>query len=209
MKININLALLARLASFLGFVILLCLLAEFRTGDVDAVDQDQLALGIGHVFDSNASIPSKSIFEPPLRTNGRDLIDSRNVSVRLVSINWYGASDIDFVPGGLSVRHRDDIALLIRRMGFNSVRLPYSDELVRRNPLLPTEHLSANRDLVGKTALEVYTAVVRSLTQAGLFVIPNNHITKSTWCCGANLCDASWANDWLGPICTLRQTEEN
>ncbi|KAF2098991.1 glycoside hydrolase [Rhizodiscina lignyota] len=144
----------------------------------------------------------------PVVTNGREILDARNRSVHLKSVNWYGASDVKFVVAGLATRHRDDIAKTIRRMGFNSVRLPYSDELVYTNPPIPADELAANQDLIGHSALDVYTSVINSLTDAGLLVIPNNHITQATWCCGANLCDTAWSNDWLGPICRVKQTEK-
>lgn len=163
-------------------------------------------------FDANsATLP----FTPPFRTKGRHILDARNASVKLTSVNWYGASDVNFIPSGLDVRHRDDIAALIRGLGFNSVRLPYSDEMVRKNALIDAQLLAANLDLVpdgekGARALDVFTAVVESLTAAGLLVIVNNHITQATWCCGANLCDAGWSNDWLGGslLCRVSQTEE-
>ena len=144
---------------------------------------------------------------PPLSTSGRNIIDKHGERVQLISVNWYGASDIDFVPGGLDVQHRDNISSIIRRMGFNSVRLPYSDELVRVNPLVDEKFLAANEDLLGMSALDVFHAVIESLTSHGLFVIPNDHITQATWCCGANLCDAQWENSWLWPFCRVQQTE--
>lgn len=155
-------------------------------------------------------------FTPPFHTKGRHILDSDGVPLKLASINWYGASDIDFVPGGLDVRHRDDIAQLIRQLGFNSVRLPYADEIVRDNPVINEEVIIKNLDLCDKNpsvplrALDVFHAVVESLTAAGLLVIVNNHITQATWCCGANPCDAGWSNDWfLGRVfCRVPQSEE-
>jgi endoglucanase len=155
----------------------------------------------------NSSISTIPDFLPPFRAKGRQILDAFNSSVRLKSINWYGASDIYFVPSGLDIQHRHEIATLIRRMGFNSVRLPYSDEMVVNNPSIPEEHLLANPDLIGLRALDVYAAAVQSLTAAGILVIINNHITQATWCCGINPCDSGWANDWLGPLCRIRQTE--
>jgi endoglucanase len=146
-------------------------------------------------------------FYPPLRTKGRDILDARDKRVKLASVNWYGGSDELFVPGGLDVRHRSEIARLIRRLGFNSVRLPYSDEMVVKNPLIPASLLDANTDLIGSRALDVFEAVVASLTDEGIVVIVNNHITQATWCCGANPCDAAWYNDYLGSLCRVRQTE--
>ena len=154
---------------------------------------------------SNASAPSPAA---PLDTRGRYIVDRHGSRFKLISLNWYGASDELFVPGGLDVKNRHDIARTIRRLGFNSVRLPYSDEMVRKNPPIEPGLLAANADLVGHTALQVYGAVVESLTESGVAVIINNHITQARWCCDANPCDGRWANDFLGPLCRVRQTEE-
>ncbi|KAJ4290698.1 hypothetical protein N0V88_006446 [Collariella sp. IMI 366227] len=151
---------------------------------------------------------SSSAYALPLRTRGRDIVDAQGRRFKLSSVNWYGASDEQFIPGGLDVRHRSEIAQTVRRMGFNSVRLPYSDEMVMENPLVLPHLLGANPDLVGMRALDVFVAVVEALTEAGLAVVVNNHITTATWCCGADPCDAGWANDHLpAMMCRVRQTE--
>ncbi|KAI1468925.1 glycoside hydrolase family 5 protein [Daldinia caldariorum] len=144
----------------------------------------------------------------PLRTQGRNIVDATGRRFKLASVNWYGASDELFIPGGLDVQHRSVIATTIRLLGFNSVRLPYSDELVIRNPHILPHLLTANPDLVGLRALDILQAVVEALTDAGIAVIINNHITSATWCCGADPCDAGWANDQFGPLCKVSQTEE-
>ena len=153
--------------------------------------------------------PAPPQFAPPLRAVGRYIIDQNGERVKLKSVNWYGASDIYFAPMGLDMRHRDQIAALIRHMGFNSVRLPYSDELVIKNPIVEKALLKANPDLIGKDAMAVYAAVVKALSDAGLAVIPNNHITQATWCCGTHwddTCDAFVSNDWY-PWCRVKQSE--
>lgn len=144
----------------------------------------------------------------PLRTRGRNVVDQDGKRFRLASINWYGASDELFVTGGLDVLHRDEIASTIKRLGFNSVRLPYADEMVMRNPRIDAELVLANPDLAGLPAMDVFEAVTTALTDAGLAVIINDHITSATWCCGANPCDAAWTNSYLGPICRVKMSEE-
>ncbi|RKK66323.1 hypothetical protein BFJ69_g15508 [Fusarium oxysporum] len=144
----------------------------------------------------------------PLRTRGRDIVDVNGRRFKLASVNWYGASDEFFVAGGLDIQHRDDIAKTIKKLGFNSVRLPYADELVIKNPVVEEKHLRANPDLVGLRALDIFHIIVQTLTKSGIAVIVNNHITSATWCCGADPCDAGWSNDHLGPICRVRQTED-
>lgn len=145
----------------------------------------------------------------PLSTRGRDIVDTTGKRFKLSSINWYGASDELFIPGGLDIQHRSTIAATIRRLGFNSVRLPYADELVTLNPLILPHLLTANPDLMGLRALDILEACATALTDAGLAVIINNHITHATWCCGADPCDAGWANDHLGPLCRVSQTEDD
>lgn len=182
----------------------------------------EIALGVPWVPDRSARLFSqRPLPEPqpesfldtggyklPLRARGRDVVDSTGRRFKLASVNWYGGSDEHFIPGGLDVCHRDDIARTIRRMGFNSVRLPYSDEMVMRNPTILPHRLAANQDLVGRRALDVFAAVVEALTAQGIAVIVNNHITSATWCCGADPCDAGWANDHLPAVlCRVRQTE--
>ena len=140
-------------------------------------------------------------FTSPLQTAGRHIVDANGKRFKLASINWYGASDIFFVPMGLDVRHRSDIAKTIRKMGFNSVRFPYSDQMVIENPVIDPKHLQANLDLLepyhkhregvdqtrldegiaGPRALDVYNACVQAMTDEGIAVIPNNHITNAAW----------------------------
>ncbi|KAI1862281.1 hypothetical protein JX265_005562 [Neoarthrinium moseri] len=153
-----------------------------------------------------ASIASYAL---PLSTKGRDIVDTHGRRFKLSSVNWYGASDELFIPGGLDVQHRSVIAQSIRMLGFNSVRLPYADEMVMLNPHILPHLLTANPDLVGMRALDIFEACVTALTDAGIAVIVNNHITTATWCCGADPCDAGWANDHLGPLCRVSQSEED
>ncbi|KAL1893624.1 hypothetical protein Cpir12675_004055 [Ceratocystis pirilliformis] len=142
----------------------------------------------------------------PLRTSGRNVVDQQGRRFKVAAVNWYGASDELFVPGGLDIRHRSKIATLIRDLGFNTVRLPYSDELVRTNPVIPARHIAANPDLIGLRALDVFHATVHALVGSGIAVIINNHITQARWCCDADPCDAGWSNSHLGSICPVRQT---
>lgn len=232
MAMAIPVAMARRRRCHVSCLVLICgiLVCVLWVSSLRRIDETRLSPGVvlsestGQTIMSvqnNNPTTSTTTFTPPFRTKGRHILDARNKVVKLTSINWYGASDIKFIPSGLDVRHRDDIAALIRRMGFNSVRLPYSDEMVRRNPRIDPDLLAGNKDLIppedsvcgennAARALDVFTAVVESLTAAGLLVIVNNHITQATWCCGANLCDGGWSNDWLGGrvLCRVSQTEE-
>jgi endoglucanase len=148
------------------------------------------------IQDLDENVASKASFVPPLRTAGRYIVDSNDQRFKLASVNWYGASDVIFAPMGLDVRHRSEIAATIRKMGFNSVRFPYSDQAVIDNPVVDPAFLSANLDLFDgyefgqnfagglentPRALDVYKACVEAMTDAGIAVIINNHITNAHW----------------------------
>lgn len=141
-----------------------------------------------------------------LHTSGKWIVDGDGHRVKLVSVNWFGAESGEFVVGGLDRQPLDRIAALIRRGGFNSVRLPWSNELVEKNPVVDPAYLTANPRLKGEHALDVLDAVIAALGRHGLMVILDNHRSRADWCCdeahGDGLWhtpaypESSWIADW-------------
>ena len=130
--------------------------------------------------------------------------------VTLASINWYGAEQADFVPGGLQCQSLSTIASEIKQMGFNSVRLPWSNAMLEQNPqpcpegqpasllvCIPPEVLTANPTLQHEHAMNIYAQVVSALTNAGLMVILDNHGTDAAWTPGNfNLSGLWWGGQF-------------
>jgi endoglucanase len=131
----------------------------------------------------------------PLSTSGRFIVDKNGRRVRLVGVNWYGASEDVGVPAGLDRVDRGTLAGLIAAQGFNSVRLPFSVWMTEQGAPVPQQALAANPDLLGKTPLEVYDACVKALTDKGLIVIPNCHLLDFGWCCNDDDANGLWFND--------------
>lgn len=141
-----------------------------------------------------------------LHTDGRWIVDRHGHRVKLASVNWSGAETQAFTVGGLDVRKLRDLAALVAAGGFNSVRIPWSNELVERNPVVPAQYLSANPQLQGKRALKVLDAVVAALGRHGVMVVLDNHRSRADWCCdeahGDGLWytpqypESSWIADW-------------
>ena len=107
--------------------------------------------------------------------------------VRLRCVNWYGAHMESFVAVGLDRRSCGAIADSIVSIGANCVRIPLSVELVVQNPT-PSASAIAGIDRSQcnvSTALDVLDCQVRALTQRGLMVILNNHVSFAGWV-GAN-----------------------
>jgi hypothetical protein len=137
--------------------------------------------------------------ELPLQTQSRWIVDQSGQRVKLASVSWYGAEEADFVPGGLQCQSIATIAGEIAEMGFNSVRLPWSNAMFEedpstcsgsdlaesdagaRDPCIPPEVIAANPALVGSTALDIYQDVVNALAADHIMVILDDHSTDATW----------------------------
>ncbi len=142
----------------------------------------------------------------PLHTNGRWIVDSNGNRVKLNGVNWYGAEEEDFVPAGLELESLDSIAAGIRGMGFNTVRLPWSNQLVETNPVVSNYAVAANPQFEGAHAMDVFDAVVEALARHGVMIILDNHMSNANWCCSntdgntlwynAQYPESSWIADW-------------
>jgi endoglucanase len=144
--------------------------------------------------------------KPPLHTNGHHILDAAGHQVRLTSVNWYGFDQQDFVAGGLDHAPLATIVQEIVDLGVNSVRLPWANETVERNPQVPDYALKANPQLKGKHAMEVMDAVIHALADARIMVVLDNHVSRADWCCSdgdgnglwynAEYPESKWLADW-------------
>ncbi|MGX1507417.1 UNVERIFIED_CONTAM: aryl-phospho-beta-D-glucosidase BglC (GH1 family) [Streptomyces graminofaciens] len=171
-----------------------------------------------------SALSSATDWTPPLSTRGRYIVDAHGNRFKLRSGNWHGASGTwtgtgdreaaanhhagekaDRIPLGLDRAPVSEIVAGFRELGLNSVRLPFSNEMVHDRRVVADASVAANPALRGRTPLQVYDAVVAALTGAGLAVILNNHTNTTRWCCGvdgnerwnASRSDAEWEADWL------------
>lgn len=163
-------------------------------------------------------------WQPPLSTRGRYIVDAAGDRFRLKSANWDGAQgswtgsgdtadpanhhagqDSHGIPLGLD---RVPLATLLadfHALGVNSVRLPFSNEMIHATSPVPDAAVAANPRLRGKTPLEVFDAVVSALTADDFAVVLNNHTHTSRWCCGVDGNERwnsgqdtrRWADDWV------------
>jgi endoglucanase len=166
-------------------------------------------------------------WQAPLHTSGRWIVDALGNRLRLVSGNWHGASgtwDGTGDPADPAHNHAGEVSRQIplgldrapitqilagfHELGINSIRLPFSNEMIHDPQPIPDAAVAANPGLRGRTPLQVYDAVVQALTGDGFAVILNNHTTTSRWCCGLDgnerwntaQTTAQWETDWLAMI---------
>src|SRR5208282_102415 len=142
----------------------------------------------------------------PLHTSGQYIVDSNGVRVHLNAFNWYGSESTDFVVEGLEAQPLNSIVATIKGLGFNAVRLLWSNQMVESNPVVGNYALAANPNLEGQHALTIFDTVVNTLTSAGIMVILDNHMSNAGWCCSttdnnelwynSSYPEANWVADW-------------
>ncbi|MGH2441926.1 MAG: glycoside hydrolase family 5 protein [Chloroflexota bacterium] len=121
-----------------------------------------------------ASIPTA------LHAQGTQIQDAFGDPVMLQGVNWYGFEQQDFVAGGLDFRSYQDILMSIKQMGYNTVRLPFSNQMVEQNPVV-TDHLNANPELRGFHALDIMDRIIATAGALGLRIILDDHRSDAGW----------------------------
>jgi len=130
----------------------------------------------------------------PLHTDGRGIVDSDGRVIRLTSVNWYGFDEKEYVAGGLDHAPLATIVEQIRLTGVNSVRLPWANETLERNPVVADYAVKANPQFKGMRAIAVMDAVIEALASAHLMVILDNHVSRADWCCSETDGNGLWYN---------------
>jgi aryl-phospho-beta-D-glucosidase BglC (GH1 family) len=171
-----------------------------------------------------ATTSAADTWQPPLSTQGRYIVDARGNRFRLKSANWDGAQgswtgsgnipdpanhhagqDSYGIPLGLDRAPLPALLADFHELGINSIRLPFSNEMIHATAPVPDVAVAANPQLRGRTPLQIYDAVVAALTQDGFAVILNNHTNTSRWCCGidgnerwnSSQSTQQWTDDWV------------
>src|SRR5581483_4093305 len=92
-------------------------------------------------------------------TSGAQILDCDHRPVRIAGVTWYGAESTKWVPAGLDFQPYTKIMRLVKKLGYNVIRLSFSNEMVERDPIV-REGVAANRQFLGKPALDVFDAIV-------------------------------------------------
>ena len=142
-------------------------------------------------------------------TSGSQILDANGNPVRIAGINWYGFETPDEIAHGLWSQDYHTIVNDIKNLGYNTIRIPFSDQMVE-TPMVP-QNLSfsnstgggINTDLKGLNALQDLQKIVAAAGAAGLKVILDDHRSEAgesaeqngLWYTGTYT-NQDWLNDW-------------
>jgi endoglucanase len=141
-------------------------------------------------------------------TSGSKILDANGTPVRIAGINWYGFETTDHLVHGLYAQDYKTVLDTIKALGYNVIRIPFSNELVESNPI-PTNFTTsaagkaANTALIGQHALTDLDTIVSYAGSIGLRIILDNHRSEAgnsseasgLWYTRAYP-RASWLADW-------------
>jgi endoglucanase len=141
-------------------------------------------------------------------TSGNKILDSNGDEVRMAGINWYGFETPDYLVHGLWAQDYHTVLNTIKSLGYNVIRIPFSNQMVESNPV-PTNYTTyanggaVNQALAGQTALTDLDTIVAYAGSIGLRVILDNHRSEAGESNEANglwytsaYPQASWIADW-------------
>ncbi|MDC2959752.1 cellulase family glycosylhydrolase [Streptomyces gilvifuscus] len=110
-------------------------------------------------------------------TSGRQILDAAGQPVRIAGINWFGFETGNYVVHGLWSRDYKSMIDQMRSLGYNTIRLPYSDDIFKSSTVPNSIDFSGgkNADLQGLNSLQVMDKLVAYAGQDGLKVILDRH----------------------------------
>jgi endoglucanase len=103
-------------------------------------------------------------------TEGSRIVDANGNTVRIRAVSWSGFETPAGLVQGLWARPLDDFLARIQKLGFDTLRLPFSNELIAGG-LDPDPQAHTNPDLVGLNGIEMFTHVIERAGAHGLKVI--------------------------------------
>lgn len=135
-----------------------------------------------------------------LHTRGARIVDAEERVVQLTGLNWPGMDTAAFAPDGLLIRSLDTIAGRIASLGYNVVRIPFSNQMFDATSVPNQIDFAINPDLSGKTALEILDKVVAAAARHGLKIIlaregPAAGGESALWYT-AEYPETRWTTDW-------------
>ena len=135
-----------------------------------------------------------------LRSFHSELLDASGREVHLTGINWFGFETGTFVPHGLWARNWQDMLKQIAQTGFNTIRLPFTNQLFDPGNQPNSINYQLNPDLKGLRGLALMDRIIQGAHNVGLKIILDRHdptadLRPPMWYTN-QMSQTNWINDW-------------
>src|SRR5258708_1110462 len=130
-----------------------------------------------------------------------ELVVASGCQVTLTGVNWFGFETSSFSPHGLGVRNWQDMLKQIAHEGFNTLRLPYTNQLFDSGSVPNGINYQLNPDLKGLQGLALMDRIIQGARKVGMKVVLDRHdptadLRPPLWYTG-QIPQPRWINDWV------------
>ena len=146
-----------------------------------------------------------------LSAQGAHLVDATGATVRLTGINWFGMETDNKTFHGLwaSVTWKSQLDHMAQ-LGYNTIRVPYSDDALKAGAVASGVNDYTNPDLVGLSPLQILDKVIEYSGSKGMRILLDRHrptaagqsplwytaaVTEATWIANMQLLARRYANN--------------
>ncbi|MFN0080499.1 MAG: cellulase family glycosylhydrolase [Prosthecobacter sp.] len=158
------------------------------------------------INDVSVTLTGSASLTGVLSTNGNQIVDSAGNPVRITGINWFGFETSNRIIHGLWARGYKSALDQIKTLGFNTLRIPYSNAMLRAGAATSSINFALNPDLQGLTPLQCLDKVIDYCGQIGLRIFLDRHsanadgyLNENVWFISgdAYYTEQRWIDDWV------------
>jgi endoglucanase len=147
-----------------------------------------------------SSPPGKPAAAGYFHTQGGQILDEAGQPVRLTGLSWFGMETSNYAPHGLWSRSLASMLDQIAALGYNSIRVPYSSQMLDPGSTPNGIDFNQNPDLVGLSGIQILDKLVAGAKARGLRIVLDRHRPDSSaqsplWYT-AQYSEARWISDW-------------
>ena len=140
--------------------------------------------------------------------NWQQILNPAGTQFIITGINWYGFETTSYVAHGLYAQDYTTIVNEIKQYGYNTIRIPFSNQMWESDPIPGSSRVSACPECQGKHSRDILALIINYAGSIGLHVILDNHrseagnsneanglwyiVSRST-----NYPESSWTKDWV------------
>lgn len=134
-------------------------------------------------------------------TCGAQILDVDGRPGQITGVSWFGMETGTYAPHGLWTRNWKAMLDQIAALGFNTVRIPFSNDALTPGRIPQSINYAVNPDLEGKTSLQVLDLLVQGAAERGLKIILDRHRPTADgqsdlWYTDA-VPETRWIADWV------------
>jgi chitinase len=157
------------------------------------------------IGDATASEPTGGVSSSAgyFHTSGNQILDTNGQPVKIAGVSWFGMETDTFSPHGLWSRNWKSMMDQMVAEGFNTIRLPYSNQLFDSGSKPNDIDFSLNPDLKNLSGIQIIDKIVGYAGQIGLRIFLDHHRSSAgagpndngLWYTSAYP-ESRWISDW-------------